>query len=97
VLGAGDVLAAPLGAALTAVGFLIYKHRAALALPAIAATAALSAAFSVATSVAAAKVLGVSTGEDPSPVGLVLLCVFATSLVALALYLSSSLLEKIMA
>lgn len=68
VLGAGDVLAAPLGAALTAVGFLIYKHRAALALPAIAATAALSAAFSVTTSVAAAKVLGVSTGKGPASV-----------------------------
>lgn len=62
VFGAGDLLIAPLGAALTALGVLMYKHRRALALPAIAATAALSAAFSVATSAAAAKLLGVSTG-----------------------------------
>jgi hypothetical protein len=63
VFGAGELLVAPLGAALTALGVLIYKHRAALALRGIAATAALSAAFSVATSVAAAKLLGVSTGR----------------------------------
>jgi putative effector of murein hydrolase len=63
VLGAGDVLVAPLGAALTALGLLIYKHWKALALPGIAATAVVSAAFSVATSVLAAKLLGVSTGE----------------------------------
>lgn len=56
------MLVAPLGVTLTALGFLIYKHRASLALPGIAATAALSAAFSVATSVAAAKLIGVSTG-----------------------------------
>jgi putative effector of murein hydrolase len=61
-LGAGDVLVSPLGAALTALGFLIYKHWKALALPGIAATAVVSAAFSVATSVLAAKLLGVSTG-----------------------------------
>jgi hypothetical protein len=41
----------------------VYKHRAAISLRAIAATGVLSAAFSIATSWAAAKVLGVSTGE----------------------------------
>lgn len=55
-------MAAPLGAALTALGFLIYKHRAALRLPAIAATCLVSAGSSVVTAVVAARLLGVSTG-----------------------------------
>ena len=62
VLGAGEVLTAPLGATLTALGFAIYKHRAALHLPSIAAACMVSAATAVMTAVAAARLLGVSAG-----------------------------------
>ena len=62
VPGAGELLVAPLGAALTALGVLIYKHRSSIRLPAIGAASLLSGAVSVVTSVAAAKMLGVSAG-----------------------------------
>lgn len=63
VLGAGDLLCAPLGVALTALGFMIYKHRAALQPAAIAAAALTAAMTSLGTAVAAARLLGVSAGQ----------------------------------
>lgn len=50
------------GTALTGLAFVIYKHRASISVPAVAGTALLSSVFSVAATLGASNILGVTAG-----------------------------------
>lgn len=63
------MLTMPLGAALTGLGVLIYKHRKAVCLTSAMATGLLSMGLSVATSVLVSRLWGVSAGKDLSFMG----------------------------
>lgn len=64
--GAGDIIMSVVGTALTGLAFVIYKHRASISMPAVAGTALLSSLFSVAATMGASNILGVTAGMLPS-------------------------------
>jgi hypothetical protein len=61
--GAGELLTAVLGMALTGLGFVIYKQRRSISLPAVALTAIAAAAFNVMSTVGATHMVPLTHGE----------------------------------
>lgn len=61
--GAGELLVSLLGIPLTGLGFVVYKNRRHINLPAVIGTAVVSLAFTVASTVGVARLTGMSDGE----------------------------------
>jgi putative effector of murein hydrolase len=61
--GAGELLTAVLGMALTGLGFVIYKQRRSISIPAVAVTAVAAAAFNVMSTVAMTHLVPLTDGE----------------------------------
>jgi hypothetical protein len=63
--GAGELLTAVVGMALTSLGFVIYKQRRSISIPAVAATAVAAAAFNVTSTVGATHLVPMTAGKLP--------------------------------
>jgi hypothetical protein len=64
--GAGELLTAVVGMALTGLGFAIYKQRRSISIPAVAVTAVAAAAFNVMSTVGATHLVPLTAGELPT-------------------------------